>query len=174
MMRRFFQREDGTATIEFAILFPAFMLILLNSVEAGVLMARSVMLDRAVDIAVRELRLGLPTPPGFEALKAGICARSAIIPDCLNALQVNLQPVPRAAWATLDPALDCRDRGASIDPVTEVDYDVGRNNDVMLMRVCVRVDPVFPAAGLGASLPVDATGAFALVSSAAFVNEPSR
>jgi len=59
------RKEDGNATIEFAILFPAFIMIFLSAFESGLLMTRQVLLDRAVDLTVRDIRLRtwLPGPP---------------------------------------------------------------------------------------------------------------
>jgi Flp pilus assembly protein TadG len=61
-LRRLLAREDGTATVEFVVLFPVFMLVLVNAVEASVVMSRVAMLDRALDLAVRELRIGTAAP----------------------------------------------------------------------------------------------------------------
>ncbi len=42
----------------------------------------------------------------------------------------------------------------------------------MLIRACAKFDPIVPTTGLGFRLPKDNTGAYALISSTAFVNEP--
>ena len=49
--------EEGSATVEFVIIFPAIMMLLLMSVEVGVMMARGMMLDRGIDVSMRTLRL---------------------------------------------------------------------------------------------------------------------
>lgn len=61
-LRRLLAREDGTATVEFVVLFPVFMMVLANAVEASVLMSRAAMLDRALDLAVRGLRIDASAP----------------------------------------------------------------------------------------------------------------
>ncbi len=50
--------------------------------------------------------------------------------------------------------------------------EFGTSNEMMLIRACVMLDPIFPTTGMGFHLPMDGTGAYALVSSTAFVNEP--
>ena len=61
-MRGWFTRkakeEDGTATIPFVIFLPFFLILVVSSLEMGLLMVRHVMLERGLDMAVRGLRLG--------------------------------------------------------------------------------------------------------------------
>ena len=42
----------------------------------------------------------------------------------------------------------------------------------MLVRACAIFDPIFPITGMGLNLPLDASGAYQLAASSAFVNEP--
>ena len=55
MLKKFRKAEDGNSTVEFVFLFPLFITIMSMSIEVAIYMARHVMLDRGVDIAVREL-----------------------------------------------------------------------------------------------------------------------
>ena len=52
--------EDGAATLEFALSVPVLITIFMASFESGLLMTRSIMLEQAVDITMRELRLVVP------------------------------------------------------------------------------------------------------------------
>ncbi len=56
--RRRSPEEDGTATIPFLLFLPFFMMLVISSLEMGMLMLRHVMLERALDMSVRDLRLG--------------------------------------------------------------------------------------------------------------------
>ncbi len=169
--KRLWRRESGSATVEFVILFPMFIVIFLSAFESGMLMVRQVMLDRALDMTVRGLRLGTLSPPSQAELKANICSRAAIIPDCMNSLLVELRPVDKITWQTPNPAATCVDRTGTINPVVTVQG--GGDNEMMIVRVCAVFDPFFPTSGLGLQLAKDASGAYALVSTSAFVNEPS-
>ncbi len=187
-LRRFRRSEDGQATIEFCILFPAFIAIMLSSIEAGIMMVRNVMLERGVDIAVRELRLGDPTPPTYEEFKTAICDNAIIFKDCDDLVQVALQPVSTATWTGLPNQLSCINEEthlAEVDPINPIDdttFIGGGNNDLMIVQVCGLFDPFFPTTRLGMRMPrydVDPTDdfvsdKFALVVTSAFVNEPSR
>lgn len=169
--RRARKEEDGSATIPFVIFFPFFILLVLSSLELGMMMIRHVMLERALDIAVRGLRLGIWTPPTHEELKRVICNQAGIIPDCMNALMVELRPVDKTTWAPLAGSATCVDRAATIQPV--VSFDPGVGDSMMLIRACAKVDPLFPSSGAGWALPKDSTGAYSLISATAFVNEPT-
>ena len=104
------RREDGTATIEFVILFPALMTLFLSSFEVSVLLLRSVMLDKALDTTVRELRLGWVADPTAAGLRKQLCDRTPIIPDCMNSMLIELQPVSKSSWTPLPKQATCNDR----------------------------------------------------------------
>ncbi len=171
-LRALRRREDGNATIEFVILFPAFIMIFVSAFESGILMTRNVMLERALDISVRGLRLGVWKPaPTHTELKRTICNLAGIIPDCMNTVLVELRPVDNNTWEPLTPNATCVDRDEEIN--TTPNFNSGTDNELMLVRVCAVFDPIFPLSSLGLKLAQDNTGAYALVATTAFVNEPS-
>lgn len=174
-MRRFGQavrREDGTATAEFVIVFPVLMMILFQALEAGWIEVRQTMLDRALDLTVRELRLGHFTNPTNATLRQAICDQTAgVISNCTADMLVELTPVDTTTWTMPSPQATCVDRSAKIQPVTTVLQ--GASDQMMIVRACVIVDLLFPTTGLGLDLPQDGQGGIQLVSSSAFVNEPS-
>jgi Flp pilus assembly protein TadG len=177
-MRKFLTRsgraaksEDGASTIEFVILFPFFIILVCSSIEMGVLMIRNVMLERALDLSVRGLRLGVWTPPTHEELKRSICNNAAILPDCMDTLLVELRVVSTETWQPLTTQATCVDRSEEVQPVTSV--DAGTENDMMLVRACSKFKPMFHWTSVGQKLPTDNNGDYALVSTTAFVNEPS-
>jgi Flp pilus assembly protein TadG len=173
-LRQFARCEDATATIEFVILFPPIMLIFMSAVEAGVYMTRNAQLERGLDLAVRDIRIGTPVPPTFQQFRQSICDVAKMVPNCMETLQVELQVVDSSTWQPLDPSPRCVDRNSPIDPFDEPDYNVGGNNDFMLVRLCSNVDPVLPGIGLGLLLDSDGANGYAIVATTAFVNEPSR
>ncbi|MGO4915768.1 TadE/TadG family type IV pilus assembly protein [Pseudogemmobacter sp. W21_MBD1_M6] len=170
--RQFRNRQDGNATIEFVFLFPLFVFLLIASYEMGILQVRHVMLDRALDLSVRALRLGQVKDPTAAKLKIAICQTAGLIPDCMNALHLELQPVSTTTWNPLDKKAQCIDKSAEIQPVTTL--IPGAPNELMLVRVCAKVNPLFGISGrpFGIRMPIDGAGQYALVSSTAFVNEP--
>ena len=166
------RREDGSATIEFVILYPIFMVLFLSGVESGVMMLRHAMLERGVDMSIRTLRLNTDSPPTFDELKSSVCNYAGLIKDCNEAVQIELVSVDTTNWTLAMDEIRCRDRDSDIDPVTETTYSPGASNQLMVMRVCAIVDPIFPGTGLGTIMPVDDSGGYALVTITAYVNEP--
>lgn len=183
-LRRFRRSEDGgTSTVEFVILFPAFLAVFLSSFESGLMMVRNVMLERGVDIAVRELRIGMPIPPSYMEFRERICEEVIIFADCMDVVEVILVPIDTAAWDMPNDPTDCTYEG--VDPVTLTpletpNYDEGENNELMIVQVCGLFTPLFPGTIFGMQMPKfdpedsadDAK--YALVVTSAFVNEPSR
>lgn len=175
-LRRFARETTGTASIEFVLLFPPIFFLFASGIEAGLLMTRNVMLERSVDMAVRDLRLGDPSPPTFEELRNQICSEMLIGGgyDCLANLQVELQKVSSQSWSPLNGNARCINREENINPADNTIYETGENNDFMLVRVCIQVDPLLPNYALGAILDNDGNNGYSLVALSAFVNEPSR
>lgn len=168
--------EDGSATVEFAILFPAFMMVFLASFESGLLMTRQVMLDRGLDLSVRAVRLGTttPGPVGVDELKTMICNGAGIIPDCLQNVKVEMRPLDPFAGITNATSIprqaDCVDRDDPVIP--ERNFQNGTSNEMMILRVCALFDPFFPTATLGQRIATENGNAYALIATSAFVMEP--
>ncbi len=169
-LRKAWRREDGTATMEFVIVFPVVVMTLLVGVEAGVMMTRQAMLERALDIAMRDLRLGSMVNPTHDQFKDRLCSNTAGINHCRDNLLLELTPISTDDWALPANPPTCVDRDEEIAPVTE--FVAGAGNQLMLVRACFVVDPLFPTTGWGLQLPLDASGGFQMVSASTFVNEP--
>ena len=173
---RFGQSEDGGPTVEFVLLFPFFISLFLMGFESGYYMVRSVMLERALDISVRDVRLGNGKVPQLPALKEKICEHAAILPDCEDSLQIEmvaLQIAPGQA-ATLDGRIKCIDRRVDEDQDKYSTYDVGSTNQLVVVRACAVASPLFPTTGIGAGMKrTDLIGEnYAMVATNAFITEP--
>jgi TadE-like protein len=170
-LARGFRREDGTSTIEFVLCIPAFMMIFMMSFESGMFMIKSVLLDRAVDLTIRDLRLGHIVNPTSAKLKTEICDKTVIISECASSIMIELVPINQVTWVMPSTSVTCIDRDKAIQPL--VSMDVGSDNEIMLVRVCILVDSLFPRVGLGKKLVKGNHGEIGLIAVSAFVNEPS-
>jgi len=187
-LRRFGRSEDGAATIEFLIWFLVFWSMLMFAFEQGMYLARQVVLDRAVDMTAREVRLGLlddieemldpslseaeRTRRLHDAIKDRVCQYSFMIPDCRNQVKLELQRRNPRDWNSFAAGADCVDRS---DPgVPDFRFEPGESNDLMVLRACALIDPYFPTTGLGARLGRGSGGAFALVAVQSFAIEPEE
>jgi Flp pilus assembly protein TadG len=164
------RREEGNATIEFVIFFPFFMMLFLSAFELGFYLFRSTLLERAVDVNVRTLRLGALVPTTSNELKRRICDDAMVIGDCFSAVSVELAPVSTTSWSLPSSSVDCVDRVNNIDPVLE--FSPGGDNELMLVRVCAVVDPFFSSTTWVMDLPKDESGGYQLTAMSTFVNEP--
>lgn len=163
--------EEGTATIPFVIFVPFFLTLVIASVEMGLLMVRSVMLERGLDMAVRDLRLGLTASPSYEQLKQNICNNAGIIPNCMATMHLELRRVSKVTWEPLSSGATCINRVEDPDP--DVSFETGVSNDMMLIRACVKFRPMFDLTGVVFHADtLDSAGDYALVSATAYVNEP--
>ena len=171
--RCFVQSEEGTTSVEFVIVFPMLMFFFLSIVELGVLMTRQAMLDRGLDLAVREVRLGnLPSPLEHNDLRNLVCAASATIPSCARQIRLEMVPMNPRGAGMLDNEVDCVDLAAPADVEPVLNFTPGQPNELMLLRACVLFNPIFPTSGLGAHLIRQSGNAYALVSTSAFAIEP--
>ena len=171
-LRRFAHRERGTATIEFVIGVPLILAFLFSSIDYGVVMIRQVFLDRAVDIAVRQVRLGAIQNGGIAAFRTLICQNTFLLAQCEANIAIELRPIDTTTWAGLSTPAQCVNRAANIEPVLAFNPSAG-SQQLMLIRVCVVADPFIGMTGMVLGMPRDSSGGFFLVSRAAFANEPA-
>ncbi|PCH74407.1 MAG: pilus assembly protein TadE [Rhodobacteraceae bacterium] len=167
---RFSRSENGSATIEFAITFPAMLFLMLSGVELGMITLQHSMLERALDMTVREIRLGTGTAPQHDQIKAMICARAGFIANCDTSLRLEMIQVDPRAWVDIPMDADCTDQSVEVTPVRS--FVNGLENELMFLRACAKFTPVFPTSGLGKNINKDAAGQYSLVSTSAFVQEP--
>lgn len=172
LFARFFRRQDGTATVEFVVLVPLLFTIFISSLESGLMMVRWVSIDRASDIVIRDLRLGRYTNPTADTLRRDICSRTFLIENCAENATVEITRINRTTFALPTAGTPCVLRSTSvIQPVTTV--VPGQQNDLMLIRVCVTVDAMFPTSAYALPIQYDAQGGYALAVASVYVNEPS-
>lgn len=171
--RRMWRGVGGNASVEFVIIFPFFITFFLSVFESGFLMTRHVMLERGLDIAVRDLRLHTGKPTSHDQIRDEVCKNALIIKDCQKVLKVELAPVDTATWKLPVSTADCIDRGdtKSFDNRDD-NFQTGLSNQLMFVRACAVVNPFFPGTGLGLQLPKDKTGGYRMVAVSAFVHEP--
>jgi hypothetical protein len=182
----FSRRERGSATLEMVILFPIFMVLFISCFELGMVMLRQTMLDRSVDMTVRELRLNLLTfaPIAGETqeerlaryhaeLRDRICERTGFLQNCEDDLKLEMVVVDPRNWSDLDPDVDCINREDTTLPPRSL--AMGAPNAMVVIRACHLFDPYVTGFGLGTVLgDLLAAGgdAYRLVSTASYVIEP--
>ena len=169
--RKLLRRQDGSAQVEFVVMVPLLFSIFFMGVEAGVLQMRQVMLDRALDMAIRDLRLGaLGSTPDHDNVRDAICDHSFLIPNCNDNLALELTPINLTTWTTPQVSIECVDRETDITPVNTM-TQAGSVRPT-LVRACLIVDLIFPTSRLGLRLSTDSQGGFRMVAASFYINEP--
>lgn len=164
-----FRRDRaGAASVEFVMIAPLYFAFVFSMFEAGWLMTKSMMLERGLDLTIRDLRVGSDSWVENTDFKDVICGHAKIIRDCKASM--SLQRVPVKTASDIPDKVQCVDRTAPIKPSKSVPID--EPDSFMYVSACVFVKPLFPFLGLGLHLPKDEHGGMALIAYAAFVTEP--
>lgn len=166
-----FRADDGTATVEFVILFPLMFAMFLTSTDFSVMMLRQIFLDRALDIAVRQVRLGNVPPDGIQGFQDAICRNTILTPSCIDTITVEMRPISPAEFSALDPTVQCVNREEEFHPVLDFNPG-GGGQELMLIRACTVSNPFIAANGWIFGGPRGPDDDFMSVSIAVFVNEP--
>lgn len=170
LLKKLRKEETGSAAIEFAIMFPVFFFILLSAIEVGMLTVRSALLERALDIVVRDIRLTTGTAPGHAEIKAALCAETNVVPDCTNNLSLEMYRIDPRNWTDIPSTATCTNRAEEVSPVTT--FENGMDNELMVLRACAKYEPMFSEYGLSLFMEHDSSGDTALLAHSAFVQEP--
>lgn len=174
MMRLFkwLRAEKGGATVEFVLVFPVILTIFFISLETSTILVRQGMLERAVDITARSLRLSNEEGLTSQAVANRICRRARIIRDCHATITLDLRAIPRPNYVLPALGAPCINREQMIRPVTRFDPSQTAPNELMLLRACVSIDPLLPFSEFVLDLTRRGGGGLFLEASTIFVSEP--
>jgi len=168
--RSFARDESGTASIEFTLMAFPYVILFVSAIESGVMLTRQVMIERGIDMAVREVRLSTDNPPDYTTLREMICDGATILPDCMSDLRLEMVRInPWTSW-NIPREADCINRDEPNEPVRE--FTPGNENEMVYMRACIQFRPIFPGGGLGFKI-ADEKGEFKIVADTVFVAEPA-
>ena len=161
--------ERGTAALEFAIISPLFIALLLSFYDVGLLMLRQVMLTQAVDKTMREVRVSVP-PMGLDQFISNVCDRAFILPDCKSTLVVDLRPVGKLAVNLPTDTAPCRDPQVK-DMKPLMRYQPNNPGKILYVRVCAVATPLLPHEAVAPHLAKNLAGEVMIVSTTAFMGE---
>lgn len=169
-LRRFFRRETGTASIEVALMFPVVIVPFMMGMESGFMQLRRVMFERAVDLTVRDLRLGEPGLNTAADLKSAVCDSVVVFPKCDSDIMLEMTVVDVADFNAPSGRTSCVDRSLAVQPT--LTYNRGTQNEMVMLRFCILHDPILPGTGVGAML-IEENGVAQIYTTTFYVNEPS-
>lgn len=162
-LRHFLRADKGAATAEFVILFPVVFMLLLVMLELAFLMARATLLQQALEVTMRDVRLGNIVNPTVSTLEDEVCEKMTTVNDCASSMVLEFTQINRATFAMPAPQAPCVRRSVDIMAARAGDiYDTGEVDELMVVRACMVVDPITPVLD----------DIFELFARTAFVNEP--
>ncbi len=157
-------------TIEFALWFPIFVAFICGTTELGLIAARHARLEFGVDAAVRLVQLETDQDVDHDTLVQTICDTAAIIPNCAENMMLEMRIQDLRGTLNIDNDAECTDRSEEVNE--QATFDNGDENQLMILRACVKFSPVFPTTGIASSLNRDGAGDYSLISVGAYVQEP--
>lgn len=163
--------EDGSVSIEFFIVVGVVISVLVVGLELGFITLRQTLLERGLDMAVREVRLGTGTDPQHDDIKELVCQNSIFIKYCEDNLYLEMVRDNIRSYSGLTSMPHCTDVPAPARPVRQ--FTPGQPNELMMMRACLKFEPIFPEAFLAQRLTTDGDGNAVIVAVTSFVQEPS-
>ena len=175
-LRKFRKKEDGGPTVEFVLLFMPVLVISMTGFELGLLMTRHVMLERGLDMAVREVRINTNTAIDEDQFKRMVCNAAGILPNCMQSVRLEMRPIDLRhsgsnATNSIPRAASCTNVNNPFQPARN--FTNGQANEMMIVRACGVFRPMLiPGMGVGYQLNQGAQGHYRLVSTSAFVMEP--
>lgn len=164
--------ESGASTLEFVLLFPVVFSVFLMSLETSIIIVRQAMLERAVDITSRSLRLSSRLDLTTETVADMICDKARIIRNCHETISLDLRSIVRPSYVLPSRDAMCIDRNTLLRPVTRFEPSQTLPNELMLLRVCVEIDPLLRVSALMAQINDDTSGRLFMEASTIFVSEP--
>lgn len=166
---KFKRDENGNITVEFVILFPLFMFFFVSAAEYSLITLQQASLERAMDITVRDIRLGTGSGFDHDDIKDALCDRSVLLRNCKQSLRLEMIIQDPFAGLNISREPICIEKEEESKPVIE--FQQGLENDLMVLRACAKVIPVFPTSAMARSA-VDDDGTIRLTATTAFVQEP--
>ena len=171
-LRRFRRDEDGAApVIEFVIMFPLLMFLLLSAFELSIYAFRQNWLDRGMDLAVRDVRLNTGANYTHTQVKNLICQNAGFLQDCNSHLKLEMQPVDPRGFVAFAGSADCVDTSQPLAPSRAFVH--GQEHQLMILRACYLYDPVFPGIGMGKAMTENGNQYYPLIAVSVFVQEPN-
>ncbi|MBU2359392.1 MAG: pilus assembly protein [Alphaproteobacteria bacterium] len=136
---------------------------------------QQVMLERGLDLTVRDVRLGVMDNPTRETLIAKTCEYALILNNCESSLRMEMIPADVRSWTAIPREVPCIDRSETGIPVMNITN--GDNNDLMVLRACVLIKPLLPLAEFGRTLVENndkSNDEYALSVTSSYVMEPFK
>lgn len=170
--RRLRGDKRGTTAIEFAIVAPAVIGIIITIAENGVFLLAQHVLDTAVQDASRKILTGETQNSGFSAaqFKTDVCSRVSSLMNCSNGVYLDVRNYQNNPAPYPTKPID----SSNVFDPSGFTYDPGGPNCIIVVRAAIayRGFTPLPIPGSIPPPPELASGQHLLMSTASFRNEP--
>ena len=164
--------DNGTAAVEFAMIIPVYLALVLSILEIGWISTKMAMLDYATSNAAKFIYIGAASTgsPTKDQIEQYICDKAIVFGNCKDNILIEATTISDFNSFPNTNA-QCKDSAnPHIKPT--VSYNTGGSSEIVYMRICVSTDLFTPYLGYGLALPKTAQGRYQIVAAVAFVNEP--
>lgn len=168
------RNRKGAAALEFALVGPLHLALLLAMVETGFILTKTALMDLGISEAAKQVYIGTVTSGGVgrDEIKETVCKYAGRLQSrCEENLIVELTPITDFGDVP-DHEAFCQEEGAITDIEGLVDFRPGVSSSIVYMRVCLTTEVIFPGLGIGLAMQKTDSGKYEIVSSTAFMNEP--
>lgn len=131
MMRGFVRKNDGATAVEFALVGPAFLLLMFAIIETALIFLAGQVLETAVADSSRLIMTGQAQQQGFSEaqFKSAVCDRVSGLFNC-GSIYVDVKKYPSFASISLAPPLD----GKGVFQNT-TQYQPGGAGEIVVVRM---------------------------------------
>ena len=167
---RFRHRQDGAATVEFALVAVPFLALLFAIIETALVFFASQVLETAVADSARLILTGQAQTQGLDQtkFKDEVCSRIYGLFDCQNGLYVDVKSYP--SFSNLDMSMPIDPKTGKL--VDNFNYSAGGPGSIVVVRLYYQWPLYVSLLGFDQSLANMGTNTRLLVATAAFRNEP--
>jgi len=166
--RAFFADRKGATAVEFALIAPAFIALLVALIQTFLVFFAQQLLEQVVNQASRAILTGQAQGQGMTQAQfaQAVCSNVVILFNC-NGLMIDVQVA--SSWSSTNTGLPTLTYDASGNVTNVWQFNPGNQGDIVIVRV-MYLWPVF-LGPLGFNLSNQPNGSRLIMSSTAFMNE---
>ena len=172
-MRNIFADRSAATVIEFAFLFPIYIVMIFACMEIGWIYIQNSMIKVALEKTSREVYLGNAQHGNWnhQDLINFACTQASVVSSCNRRMSIEVVKIAESA--------DMPGRTAECNPENlfvpaEFNTSIGGSGDLVFMKTCLEIEPLVSAVGSLASSELFEEGRMLLTEATVFFNRVDR
>lgn len=155
--RRFLRNRSGASAVEFAIVVPVFLALMMSTFEVGWFYFVNASVDAATTNIARFIRTGQAQKNGYatqadrdDFFAEEVCPKLRFLADCESRLTAEVQTFDSFEELAEDTSpVTCSD--SQPEAIQNLEFEPGTDNAIVRVRICLIYDTLNPAIGLNLS-----------------------